>query len=166
MDSILPRRRGFTLAELILSAGLITLAILMAVGIFTALLRSSQKSADRSSGSVVAGSVLQEEIYSIFDGTHPTTTKNAFFGTDSPPGAPLLGTVTLNNTVFTYRIYHTTLQDVSGGGGSVGDLMGNNRVKRANITVWWWTSGSTQQRTGYGFLRSSLTKLINERQEF
>lgn len=167
MKPLLPTPgKGFSLAELMVSVGLISTAILLAIGVFTALLRSTQKSADRSSGAVVAGSVLNDEIYSIFSGTHPTMTKNAFFTNNSPPGGPLLGTVNLNGTLFSYQIYHTTLQDVSGGGGTIGDVMAANRLKRADITVWWWTPQAENQRSGYGYLRTGLSKLINEKQEF
>ncbi|MEW6280963.1 MAG: hypothetical protein AB1758_20285 [Candidatus Eremiobacterota bacterium] len=165
MSRILPRaRQAFSLAELMVSVGIVAVGILMVIGIFIGLLHQSQRSADRSAGTVVASSMLNQEIYQILNNTHPTVTKADFFDLDSPPEPPLQGTVNLNGTVFTYTVRYQTVDDNTGS--PLGDGLNNARVKRTDVTVWWWTDTADTARKGYGYLRTQLTRLVNEGDTF
>ncbi len=156
---------GFTMVELLVCVALIGSGILFTLALFTGLIRSSQKSADRATGALMANTILTREINQILAGTHPTITTASFFSNDSPPQPPIQGTVVVNNTIYTYEIGYQTMTD--SGGTPMGTTSGltTNRTKRVNITVWWWVQNANEQREGYGYLRTHLTRLVNESTE-
>lgn len=152
------RSSGFTILELMMSIGIIAVAILAVLAVFTAVLRGSNKSVSLSSGAAIAESKLNEEIYSVLN---DDTARLNFF--NSTTGLWLSGTdQTLNGTTYHYAIY---VEDIAPSGAPL--LVTPNRLKKADITVWWWNdsnvNSSGEVRDGYGVLRTQMTRLINER---
>lgn len=151
-----PRHLGFSLVELMISIGILATSLLLVVGIFMTVTRASQKSLDLTAGTIIAESVLSRELYSIMG---DDTTRAGFFAANDPSVPIVQGTERLNQTVFTYLIYANTVM-----GGEVG-----NRVKKVDTVVWWWNEGGSSVagvRPGYGFLRSEVSRLVNENSKF
>jgi hypothetical protein len=147
---------------MIVAMGILAGVFLVVVALLTSLLRGTQKEADRTAGNILAERVMTERLQEIFA---DETEKINFFDTESPPEEPLEGTVALNNSVFTYRITHTTLTD-PGGNLIGGDAASSNRVKKLDTVVWWWSEDPNEARAGYGYLRTEATRLVNERTNF
>ncbi len=155
-------RSGFSLIEVVLAMGLLAVGILTVLGLFGQLSKEAQKASDTGAGILAAESVLNRTVHEILDDTGPVSRAD-FFGNDSPPAAPIQGTITANRTVMTYEITYRTVQNTAGGG--LGAALPENRTKQVDITMWWWTENADSHRAGYGFLRTSATKLVNEQQE-
>ncbi len=142
--------------ELLVSIGILATSLVMVVGVFLTVTRASQKSLDLTAGTVVAQSVLSRELYGIMSNE---VSRRTFFDRDYQTDPLLRGTERLNQTAFTYLLYANTVMN-----GDVG-----NRVKKVDVVVWWWNEeaasvpGST---AGYGFLRSEVTRLVNENSRF
>ena len=162
---ILPRARarssparGFNLLELLIAIGIITIGILTALLAFIGMLSSPSKAGNKAAGALLATSLLTEQIYGVMSNS---VSKANFFAADSPPAAPLQGTVNLNGTIFTYSIAHQTLRNPATGT-PLGAALPENRTKKAEITVWWWTNLPNDTRAGYGYLRTRMSRFINE----
>ena len=153
------RLRGFNLLELMICISILATGIILSIGIFSALLKNSVKSGDRTTGAMEAESALTNEIHTILGSTG---LKNNFFTNDAPPGPPINGTVLLSGTVYTYRINHQVLKDAVLGTpiGSGGSLT-NNKVAKTDVTVWWWTDDPTHTRAGMGYQTARLTRFVN-----
>ncbi|MBI3929166.1 MAG: hypothetical protein HY319_26715 [Armatimonadetes bacterium] len=152
--------RGLTLAELVVSIFLVATALLLVIGVFLTVLRGVEKSADLTAGATVAESMLNFEIYRVLSDTSPFLTRNQFLTQDSPPIGPIEASFSLNNTVFTYRIYHQTVEDSAGA--VLGAGAAENRLKKVDIIVWWFTDNPGTQRQGHGFLRTGLTRMVHQ----
>jgi len=142
--------------ELMVSVGILATALVLVVGIFMSVTQASQKSLDLTAGTIVAESILSRELYEVMG---REDSRHAFFARDYQTDPFVRGTERLNQTVFTYLIYATGAMD-----GEVG-----NRVKKVDAVVWWWTeegAASSGGRTGYGFLRSEVTRLVNENSRY
>lgn len=130
------KTRGFSLPELILSIALIGTSLLLVVGLFTYLVRGSQKAADLTAGSVMADSLLQQHIYQVMA---VDTVRTAFFVESyATPTLYRSGSCTLNSTVFFYNLYcndvplNTRLQCADTDG-----TRWRTPLKRFDIVVWW-----------------------------
>lgn len=159
------QRWAFSLAEVIVALGVASGAFLVVAALFTQLLRGNQKEADLAAGALIARAVMTERLQKIFAGLEPGLTKEEFFAQNAPPLAPLEGTVTLNRSVFTYRITHQTVS-TSGSDPLGGPADRNNRLKKLNVVVWWWADEENATRSGYGDLRVEATRLVNENASF
>ncbi len=71
-------RRGFNLAELVVALGLLSTLIVVVIGIFTGVLRGGQKSADHTSASVLADTVVLQRVQRIYDGLDPEREHSIF----------------------------------------------------------------------------------------
>lgn len=159
------RSWAFSIAEVIVALGVFSGVFLVVVALFTQLMRSHQKEADLTAGTLLAEAVLTERLQKIFANLEPGLTKEQFFSEGSPPLSPLEGTVLLNKAVFTYRISHSTIT-AAGGGEIGGPPARNNRLKKLDVVVWWWGEQATDARGGYGYLRTEATRLVNENASF
>ncbi|MEW6282438.1 MAG: type II secretion system protein [Candidatus Eremiobacterota bacterium] len=154
------RHGGFSLLELLIAFSIIATALLLIIGVFTTILRGSQKTVDLTAGTILAESILDERIYYILN-TAPAVDKDNFL---NGLASPLLGSGSyMNDTVFSYAIYTTPVTFPGMGLG--------NRLVKADIIVWWWKpSGSATESAkatqGYGYLRSELSRLVNERSKY
>jgi len=155
----------FSLAEIMIALGMLAGLTLVVFALFLQLVRGAEKQENLAAGAVLAQEVLTERLQTIFDNAEPGLSKEDFFSQDSPPLAPLEGTVALGTTTFTYRINHKTLSD-SSGTPIGGDPVNNNRLKRVDITVWWWNDDPNESRFGQGFLRTEASRFINEKTDF
>lgn len=143
---------GYSLMEVVFSIAIISAAILILVGLFTIMFRSSQKGVDLTIGTVVASSELAKYLYTQQEA--PGGLEN--LDTDGFP--PYRGTVTLNRTVFSYEIRSFSV-------GSHPDL---EDLRKVDISVWWWqeTPESLSQefkpgfRPGYGRLNVKLSRIV------
>lgn len=139
-----------------LALGMVAACVLLVAATMTTLLRGSEKSVDRSTGAVLADAVITETLAAIY--SNPTDKANFFAGT-----TPYSGTVILAGTTYTWELTHQTITRTAvAGGGDLGDGVPENRVKKVNCVVWWWTADPDQQRDGYGYLRTEVSRLVNE----
>lgn len=146
-----------------ISIGILATSLLLVVGIFVTVTKASQKSLDLTAGTVIAESVLNRELYAVMSSD---SARNRFFASlesmydGSAENRYLVkGTERLNQTVFTYVLYANNVITAEEG----------NRVKKVDAVVWWWNEGGTAVagvRPGYGFLRSEVSRLVNENSRF
>lgn len=162
----MPERRSraaFSLMELLVAFAIIATALLLIIGIFTNVIESSQKTVDLTSGTMIAEYLMDAEVYQIMN--NPARRTN-FFNNPAPMSgatAYAMGTAaTLNQTVFSYVIYSEQI-------GAPFNVNGN-RLMKIDVIVWWWRPGAagefTKARQGYGYLRTQLTRLVNEKSKF
>ncbi len=149
---------GFSLAELILSLGIIALVTVMVAGIFTGMLRSAEKSSDRSAGAVLAESVVLDRVRQVVTNQDPDLDRSAFFGTVGP--ASLSGTVLLNHTLYTYEVSYRQVRDPLGV--AVGSELDENRLVKLDAKVWWWVEDPDRPRAGMGVMNVSWTRILHE----
>lgn len=148
------RRRGdpgFSLAEMIMSIGILSTALLLVVGVFTYLFNASQKAVDMTAGTVVSGSVMQGIVNRI---NYDTATNTAFFQHAYAEGSLIeTGTYKLNQADFTYRIYAH----------DVGALTLGAQMKQLTVVCTWWDSGGSVPggaRAGFGQLQVEMTRFM------
>jgi prepilin-type N-terminal cleavage/methylation domain-containing protein len=150
------RQPGFSLIELLVALGILATTLVMVVGVFLTVTRATQKSLDLTAGTVVAQSILSREIYEAM--SHDTS-RRFFFNKDYSNEPWVRGTERLNQTVFTYLLYANTVMNTGVG----------NRVKKVDAVVWWWNEEAASvpgAKAGYGFLRSEVTRLVNENSRY
>lgn len=146
------------MGELILSLGIIAMMTVMVAGIYTGMLRSADKNADRSAGAVLAESVVLDRVKQVVTGEEDGLDRASFFGTAGP--ATLSGTVLLNHTLYTYEVVY---QQVRGAGGvPVGSEPDENRLMKVDARVWWWTEDPDQARAGMGLMTTTWTRIMHE----
>lgn len=157
---------GFSLIELMVSVGIMATTLLLVLGIFTNVMRASRKAVDLTAGTIVAESVLTKELYRVMA---DEGAKARFFdeANNYDTNELVAGTEHLNDAVFTYRVYASNV--------SLGSTMATgNRVKKLDVVVWWWNSDEkgedttihSQTREGFGFLRTEMTRLVNENSKY
>lgn len=143
------RRAGFTLMELLLSLGLIAVAILALMGMALVSVQARQKSFDTET----AYQVAQNELQRIVDGAlsdTPAGLQAAFFEHSS--SVPLeSGTVTVGQTEFSFLVYVETLPFEAA----------PNRLKKVDVEVWWWGE-KPGERQGMGRLSYRTSRLVDE----
>ena len=152
-------RAGFSLVELMISVGIMSTTLLLVLGVFTNVMKASRKAVDLTAGTIVAEGVISTEMYAIMG---DEVAKNLFFKkTYNDPFVE--GTKHLNNSTFVYRMYATEIP--------IGTkVLTDNRVKKIDVIVWWWADGegnvTTDKRAGYGYLRTELSRLVNENSKY
>jgi len=142
--------RGFNLIELMFSIALIAIAALTLVALSFTALSSRQKAENLSDAMLVAEEQLSWAVNSIE--ALPIAQHSAFW--DSPLSAPYSeGTVTMAETDYNFRI---EASDVPTG------TIAPNRLRKLDITIWWWSDQPGQARTGHGQLQYSASRLVRE----
>lgn len=156
---------GFSLAELMVALGMIAAMSLVVFALFLQLVKGAEKQTHLAAGVVLAEELMTERLQVIFNDAEPGLTKDDFFSTDSPPNAPLQGTMALGTTTYTYEMNYETVTNTFGDEVG-GDPAANNRLKRVDITIWWWTGDPEEARQGYGLLRAGSSRFVNEQMDF
>jgi len=142
--------------ELLVAIGILATCLVMVVGVFLTVTRASQKSLDLTAGTIVAQSILSRELYGIMSNQ---ASRKTFFDQDYQTEPLVRGTERLNQTAFTYLLYANTVLN--------GDT--GNRVKKVDAVVWWCdeeAASAPGTKAGYGFLRSEVTRLVNENSRY
>jgi uncharacterized protein (TIGR02598 family) len=138
---------GFSIAEVILALGLLSVAVLALIGLATTALQARQKSDDTVIAKQVAESQLTRVIELALD---DEAYRNSFF--DASGTEPFNeGNVTVGDTEYSFSI-------------SVNDLnldVEPNRLVKVEAVVSWW-GGEESGRQGAGRLSTKLSRLVNE----
>ena len=156
-------RRGLSLAEVLLALLVVVLLVLTLAGMSFSMLRSNQKSTDRSVGYLAAQQILARELYQVQD-NQPPGSRAAFWSGNWTTTPWRTGQEVVNRVPFQFAIYAVTLQDVVSGQPlgnepAVGFL--NNRVKKIDIRVE-WSQSPDGTRGGSGRLSSTSTRCLSE----
>ena len=156
------RPPAYSLAEVLLALGLLSIALLALIGQSTLLVKSNQKADDRS----VALDLSEQVIKRVSQSAH----------TDTPPGRNAdifnfssASTAFLNNqerigfTDYDYELYISDVENqLSGavlGTGLTGTESTHVKLKLFQAKVYWW-SGKTESRAEYGKLEVETSRLI------
>ena len=137
-------KRGFTLAELMLSLGLLTVILIGSVSLFTRLLAANRKVASTMVGVTFAHSKLEEIAES-----------GNFSNLNGSQGVylmdPSLG------TQFYYRTQSEPLSAVTSGSSQ---YLGGYLV---HIDVWWNANSPTEAKPGVGLQRVQVSRFLYPR---
>lgn len=149
---------GFTLAEVLVSLLILSVAILALMALILSTLRAGQKSSDRPVGLLAADSALDYWLSEV-KVNYPNEPAATFWNTTNSVSTPWRsGKVNINNTEFIYSLYAENI-DLQPSTGKTLTIAGvPNRLKKVDVVVWWWDG----QRQGYGQLRCSKSKVVNE----
>ncbi len=151
--------RGFSLAELILSIGLFSLAVLALLGLSLSILRTDSKALERSAGTLIADQLLQRTLAQLRN-DEPLGSRGAFFGGDHSKAPWSEGTIQNDQTEFSYKLYSRPVLDRATGA-ELSESSPGNRLRKVEIHVW-WASEEGQARQGSGFLEVWTTRLVSE----
>ena len=145
-----PSISGFNILELMMSLALITIAALTLVALSFSSLSSQQKSENLTDATLVAREQLSLAIHNIE--TLSPADHDSFWNV--PPTAPLSeGTVQMAETEYNFKIEAT---DVPVG------TVAPNRMRKLDVSVWWWSSEPGEARAGVGQLQYSASSLVRE----
>lgn len=154
-------RRAFSLAEVLLSVGIMAMAL---VALFN-LVGSALKNSSRTENLAVAGDVaeqqLNREIYGALN-DQPGGARDDFWKNDFVALAWRQGTRQVNHMDFHYAIYAQTVNDAVTGKPIGLTSAKSNRIKKVDIVVWWMHASPHGGRQGYGRLRTGATRIVNE----
>lgn len=125
-------RRGLSLVELLLALGILTVAIVLIIGLFLSLLRSSTKTADLTTGMYHARERLREVIEKDQYWPVPADLAQGLYTTDST-----------SQTRYFSRVTSVPVP------GSAPDYKGGYYI---SVDVWWWNQAPGQTRQGQGVL--------------
>jgi len=173
---------GFSLIELMVSVGIMSITLLLVLAVFVGSTRASQKSVDLTAGIVVAESVLTREVYSIVNDTkYSSTIKNKLLKGDGTVIAS--GVKNLNNTTFIWELTSTKVVDDTST--ATDNPFGvKNSLLKLDAEVWWYKTGAgpnvdengiaegqsgvsgDNKRQGYGTLHCEMSRLYNESASF
>lgn len=167
-EKLFSMRRGtiqaFSLAELLLSLALLTVALVTVGALFISMYRTQEKASRGSTGVLAAETVLNTKLHAIFHGLEPGLSKTDFFNNDAPPQPSLEGRLLLSGTEYIYKLDYSTVPGP--GGAPLGSTLAENRLKLVSITCWWWTADATATRAGFGKQTYSTQRLVNENDKF
>lgn len=149
---------AFSLAELLVALALIAVAILSVLALSIAVARGNREGVDKTVGTVVASQVL-ERLVDQLRADEPVGFKAAFWGGEFTSNPFNTGILTNNKTEYKYEIFARTVTDSSGA--SLGGSTPDNRLKKVDVTVYWWDSDS-ETHQGYGDLKVTVSRLISE----
>ncbi|MBQ7502175.1 type II secretion system protein [bacterium] len=173
---------GFSLIELMVSVGIMSITLLLVLAVFVGSTRASQKSVDLTAGIVVAESVLTKEVYNIVnDSKYPANIRNKLLKGDGKPVAS--GVKNLNNTTFIWEL--TSTKVVNDTSTATDNPFGvKNSLLKLDAEVWWYKTGAgpnvdengiaeggsgvsgDNKRQGYGTLHCEMSRLYNESASF
>ena len=143
--------RGFSLAELLLAFGLLTISILALGGLSLSAIKASQKSSDV----VDASQVAVQQLARVSE----TAKADPSFWAADHQGTPYTnGTIKVGKTEFSYEIFSQTLQNAVTSQ-ELGNGVAGNRIKKMDIVVTWFGDA---EREGYGKRSIRESCLVNE----
>lgn len=179
------KRTGFSLLELMVSVGIMSVTLLLVLAVFTGSMKASQKTTDLTAGVIVAETVLTKDIYNIVNQVDKEADKGAFENLKKG-GMVASGIKNLNNTTFVWELNSTRI-DSTDSGTSVGGTTIDNQLVKLDVVVWWGKSGeqvgeyssdngnmsstkkandTTLSMTHAGILRCEMSRLYNISSEF
>ena len=143
-------RSGFSLLELLLATGMLSVALLLIIALGLSLVGRNRKALDVPVGVIAGESILTELIYSV-TGDSPTNLQAWFAAVPSAPTAWRSGFYTVNHIDFAYSVDY---QSVLGAGAS-----GNNHLVLLQLRVT-WQDGTTGIHDGQQ--HADLSRLLHE----
>lgn len=172
---------GFSLIELMVSVGIMSITLLLVLAVFVGSTRASQKSVDLTAGIVVAESVLTREVYSIVNDAKYSSIRNKLLKGE---GTVASGVKNLNNTTFIWELTSTKVVDDTST--ATDNPFGvKNSLLKLDAEVWWYKTGAgpdvddngiaagkssgmsgDNKRQGYGTLHCEMSRLYNESASF
>lgn len=135
---------------MILSLALITIAALTLVALSFTSISSRQKAQDTSAAVLVAEEQLSRtiiEVENFSDDEH-----DEFWGS-SGPDHYRSGDQTMGGTDYHYTITSTEVPT---------GTSEPNRLRKINVTVWWWSLDPEESRVGSGRLDYNIIRLLRE----
>ncbi len=135
------RRAGLTLAEIVVSLGILAFLIVTTVMLFTTLVSGSTKSSGRAAAQTFASQTLERVIQ---DGTFSTIPAGDVYSTDP---------VTL--TRYSYRVSSERVP-----GDSAKGYLGGYFV---TVETWWNVDSPTQAKSGEGFRSVKASRFVYAR---
>lgn len=137
-------RAGFTIAEVLLSLGLLTVVLLTLLGLATQALQSNRKNLDTAAGQLVADQALERIVYDA-----EQSASAAVWGINSLT-VPMSSTiVTMGSTPYNVTLYANDSLAVAG-----------RRLKRVRATVIW--ADAPNGKAGQGRLQVEAARLVHE----
>ncbi len=185
---ILERRQkctGFSLLELMVSVGIMSVTLLLVLAVFTGSMKASQKTTDLTAGVIVAETVLTKDVYNIVNKVDKEADESAFDKLKKG-GVVASGIKNLNNTTFVWELSSSRV-DNTDSGTPVGGTTIDNQLVKLDVVVWWGKSGdkvyeyssdngnmqvggakdtTTLSMTHAGILRCEMSRLYNISSEF
>ncbi|MCA9781616.1 MAG: hypothetical protein KC800_33090 [Candidatus Eremiobacteraeota bacterium] len=153
---------AYSLAEVLLALGLLSIALLALVGQSTLLVKSNQKADDRSIALDLSRQVIERASQSA-ETDNPAGRNADIFNYTSAANPFVRDTERIGFTDYDYELYITDVTNqMSGsilGSGPTGTESTHVRLKLFQAKVYWW-NGETQSRTEYGKLEVETSRLI------
>jgi len=138
------RVRAFTLAELIIALGLLTIVLVGSVSLFTYLLAANRKATSTMVGLTFAAAKLEEIV----------ETSNVASVTGSQ------GTYVMDPNLGTQFYFQTQSAPLSGVTSGTNQYLGGYLV---TVDVWWNTDSPTRAKPGVGLQRVQLRRFLYTR---
>lgn len=186
---ILNHRRkhmGFSLMELMVSVGIMSVTLLLVLAVFTGSMKASQKTTDLTAGVIVAETVLTKDVYNIMNQVDKEADKSAKEHLENG-GVVASGIKNLNNTTFVWELNSTKVSNSDSGASASGTAI-DNKLMKLDVVVWWGKSGAevdsysskegqmaagkfsgddkTMSMSHAGILRCEMSRLYNVSSEF
>lgn len=128
---------------------LLAIAALTLVALSFTSLASRQKAEDRAAASMLAAQELERAVYEIQN----LPSGDAFW---DGPGELSKGSSEVGGTTFSYRV-DSLMVDTG--------TSAPNRLKKLNVSVWWWSTKPDSSRAGYGKLEVSASRIVSENKQ-
>lgn len=128
---------------------LLAIAALTLVALSFTSLASRQKAEDRAAASMLAAQELERAVYEI---------QNLPSGDSFWDGSRewSKGSSEVGGTTFSYRV-DSLMVDTG--------TSAPNRLKKLNVSVWWWSTKPDSSRAGYGKLEVSASRIVSENKQ-
>ncbi|MGM9992715.1 MAG: prepilin-type N-terminal cleavage/methylation domain-containing protein [Candidatus Bruticola sp.] len=187
---IKPYRRqlsGFSLLELMVSVGIMSVTLLLVLAVFTGSMKASQKTTDLTAGVIVAETVLTKDVYNIVNKVSGEADVGAYDKLVGGGGVVASGIKNLNNTTFVWELTSNKVVDSGTGSVSSGSEVAKNDLVKLDVVIWWGKSGdqvteyssasgdmkaegakntTTLSTTNAGILRCEMSRLFNVSSDF
>lgn len=137
-------RTGFTIAEVLLSLGLLTVVLLTLLGLATQALQSNRKNLDTAAGQLVADQALERAAYDA-----EQSASAAIWSINSLTVPVSTTTVTMGSVPYNVTLYANDSLAVAG-----------RRLKRIRARVVW--ADAPSGKAGQGQLRVEAARLVHE----
>lgn len=148
MEAALNRLRGFTIAEVLLALGLVTVAVLALLGLSLRSLQANRKVNDTLSGQLVADQAVERIVYQAESSASDPVWSHAV------PAPYQSTTVTQGDSVFNVTVYATDVNDTGGG------FIAGKRLKLLEAEVTW--QDAPNGKAGQGRLQVRTSRLVHE----
>lgn len=145
------RGPAFSLVEVVLALGLLSVVILALSLLSLSIIRSGTESGDRTTAAAVAESLLSQTLQKAKNDTN--------FWTQNLHAPYLEASATIGGQKYDYVITAETVRDTSGT--PLGSELAQNVLKRVTISLTWFDTRS-KDRQGYGKLSYELTRIVVE----